>query len=433
MKHSRLAPFILGGLLGWGGSASAWAQTILATPSLGVSEQYDDNVNFSSIDPQSDFITAVTPGLRLEVRGHPWSLTASGSVRGEFFADQSELNNFGDNAGGTATLEFRPTPTFGISLTDTVTRTVNPLEIPAERPNAVPETGVRVTGRFVSIDNTIAPAMSYQINPLTFLGLRYSLNTFRSDSPLARDSDTHEAGGSVQRQLSPRNTGTLRYTFSNFQVEESPDQDAHDLRLGLIHAFSPTIRVSAEGGPLFLERPDGTTEVTPAGTLRYDQQFRQGSFSIAYDRSAELAGRIGAPSVSDSLTTNTIFPVTRTLTLALNSVFRQTENSAITETEAVARETDLRVFSNGIRIDYTPLRALSLSLDATASEVRSSDRAVDFLTYSAGVQVNYRLVRWLSLQGGYRTERQNDRTGLNDLEKNVFFIGLTAADTFRAY
>src|SRR3972149_6075030 len=126
-------------LMVWGiGNGFAWAQTIIATPSLTISEEYDDNIRLTSKNPQSDFISAARPALRLQVKDPPWYVTLAGSLRGELFANHSELNNF-DNQEGSASIEFRPERPFSLSLTDTFTRSTNPATV-------APEAGI-ATGR----------------------------------------------------------------------------------------------------------------------------------------------------------------------------------------------------------------------------------------------------------------------------------------------
>ena len=418
MNLNRLAALILGGVLGCAGSGLAAAQTILLTPSFSLSGEYDDNVNLSPTAPQTDLVTVVIPGLRLEGRDHPWYVTLAGSLRGEFFSTRSELNNFGDNGSGNAAVEFRPTPSLTASLTNTLVRSLNPADVD-------PTTGLTTTGRSVSTNNTLSPTMRYQITPDTLLGLQYSLSMFRSDAPLSRDSDTHTVDSLVEHRLLPQYSMSLRHTFNQFRVEGNPAQNSHQPRLGLAHNFSPTIRLSSENGLLLLDRPDGSTEQTWSSTHRYDQQFRGWALSLSYDRSSRLAGAIGEAGVSQSLTTATSYSITRALTLALNSVLRKTES--------LGPAGDLRVDSHGIQVNYQPLRSLSMGLQATVSDGRSSNRAVDFRTYSGAVQVSYRLLRWLSIRGGYRLERQEDRAVPSDLGRNVFSLDLTASDQFRVY
>lgn len=379
MKPRLLLVLLLGGIL-VAGIGLARAQTITLSPSLTVSEEYDDNVLLSPTNEQSDFVTSISPALRLTIAEHPWTVRAAAALRGVYYADRSELNSTLDNRQGSLAIEFRPTPSFTASLTDTFVRSLDPGEVD-------PEAGI-ITGRFASTRNTVTPAVSYQLDPLTHIGIQYSFSIIRSDSALAEESDTHEAGLSVRRQFTPRTSGTLRYTFSRFRPGDGPARDAHLPKVGLIHALSPTIQISADAGPLLIERSDGSTEITAGGSLRYEQEFRRARFALAYDRSARVAGVTGETATSQSLTATLTLSATRELTLGLESGVRVTE---------------------------------------------AADAASDFLVYTAAIRLDYQLLQWLSLSGGYRYLRQDDRVGPLDLDRNVIFVALTASTEFRVY
>ncbi len=276
--------------------------------------------------------------------------------------------------------EFRPTPRLSASRTDTLVRSLDLGEVD-------PATGITV-GRFASTRNTVTPAVRYQLTPLTHLRLRYSFSVLRSDSPLAEESGTHEAGLVLHREFTPRTTGTLQYTFSRFQVEGTGARDAHLPSVGLAYALSPTIRLSADGGPLLLERADGSTEITAGGSVNYAQEFEYGHLSLTYDRTAGVAGALGKVATSQGLTASVSLSVARDLTLGLES-------------------------------------------SVMASEAEGA--AADFLVYTAGIRLDYRILRWLSVNCGYRYLRQDDRAGPLDLERNVVFVGLTASTDARVY
>lgn len=379
MKPLRLLALVLGGVLGGGGDP-AWAQTVTLSPSLTVSEEYDDNILLSSTDRQSDFVTSVSPGLRLTITDYPVTVTAAASLRALYYARRSDLNTTTDNRQGSLAIEFRPTARLSASLTDTLVRNLDPGEVD-------PVAGITV-GRFVSTRNTLTPAVSYQLTPLTHLRLQYSFSVLRSGSPLAEESDTHEAGLALQHEFTRRTTGTLRYTFSRFEVEETPARDAHLPRVGMAYALSPTIRLSADAGPLLLERADGSTEITVAGSANYAQEFEYGRLSLTYDRSAGVTGALGEVATTQSLTAVVSFSATRVATVALEGGVRTTEGAGT---------------------------------------------AADFLVYTAGIRLDYRILRWLSISGGYRYFRQDDRTGLLNLERNNVFLGLTASTDTRIY
>lgn len=389
MNPNRWVAQLLGVIL-WGmGSGFACGQTILATPSLTISEEYDDNIRLASKSLQSDFVTGVRPGLSLEIKDQPWYLTLAGALRWEFFAKHgdlnttTELNTITDNAEGSATLEYRPTPVFSLSVADSFSQSVNAALV-------APEIGI-TTGRFTSTSNAVSPAASYQITSRTTARGHYTFRILRSDAPDSRDSDTHEAAFSLERQITPRTSGRLAYTFTRFEIEGSASRDSHSPRLGLVVAHSPTIRFSSDTGLLLLEREDGSEEVTLASSTRYEQEFRQGRLSLGYERNATTAGVFGVVSVSQGFTGAATYQPTRALTLSVEGSIVDTESSG-----------------------PSPARA-------------------DFLAYSTGLRISYRLFRWLSIEGSYRYQRQDDRVGTRDLTRNVFFLGLTASDQFRVH
>jgi hypothetical protein len=422
MKPNRLILMLLGWVV-TGGGGLVWAQAITLSPSLTVLETYDDNVLLSSTDRRSDFVTSITPGLRLTARDPRWDVTLAAAARADYYADRPELNNTTDNQNGNLAIAFRATPRLTISLNDTFIRSLDPGEVDTA-------TGI-TTGRFRSYGNTVTPAIKYQITPLTLVGLDYSFAILRSDSPFTRDEDTHEGRLSVERQFTPRNSGTFRYTFSRFKVEGEPDRDAHSPRVGLIHILSPTIRISAEAGVLLFERADGATEVSPSGTLRYDQEFSQGRLSLSYDRSARLAGLDGVAGASQALTATAAFTATRNLTLDLRT--------GVSTTESVDTEEEVRqgFFGGSITFGagrlFTTGREVTLGLESEIRATDSINRVEDFLVYTGGIRFNYRFIEWLSINVGYRHTRQDDKTGPFDLERNTIFVGLTTSTDFRFY
>lgn len=378
MKPSRLVTLFLVGILG--GRAHGEAQVFTLTPTLSLAEEYDDNVLLTPTNRQADFVTTVIPGLRLTLRDQPWTVTTGASVRGVYYARQPELNTSTDNGQANVAIEYRPTPRFTASLVDTLVRSLDPGEVD-------PATGI-ITGRFPSTRNTVTPALGYQLDPLTHIRLSYSFSILRSDSPLAEESDTHEGGLLVRRQFTPRTSGILRHTFSRLQGEDGPAQDAHLPAVGIAHALSPTIQVSAEAGPLWRERPDGSTELTAGGRGQYDQEFPWGRLSIAYDRSARVAGVRGEGVTSQNLRATLLLRAGRTATMELESGVRTT---------------------------------------------RELQAAVDFLVYNAGIRLDYQILRWLSINAGYRYQRQDDRAGPLDLERNVVFVGFTASTNVEVF
>src|SRR5262249_55426649 len=96
------------------------------TPSLTVGEKYTDNVFGTAHDHQWDFISQFTPGLAVSYETTEFRISAGYSVTGEVYADNSDLDNFGDNQTGTLLLDYRPDERLHLDLAGYYARTNNP-------------------------------------------------------------------------------------------------------------------------------------------------------------------------------------------------------------------------------------------------------------------------------------------------------------------
>src|SRR5262245_62008627 len=92
--------------------------------SLSTAEEYSDNILFSE-KKEGDFVTIATPTLSFAYKP-AWqtfpSLTASLSTSAEFFAQHSDLNNFGDNVRANINYFYPYSPRLDFTLTDNLER-----------------------------------------------------------------------------------------------------------------------------------------------------------------------------------------------------------------------------------------------------------------------------------------------------------------------
>src|SRR5712692_7981982 len=92
--------------------------------SLSTAEEYSDNILFSE-KKESDFVTVATPTLSFAYKPS-WqtvpNLTASLSTSAEFFAQHSNLNNFGDNVRANVNYFYPYSPRLDFTLTDGLER-----------------------------------------------------------------------------------------------------------------------------------------------------------------------------------------------------------------------------------------------------------------------------------------------------------------------
>lgn len=384
-----LIVLVVSGLLGPGGIAPAEAQSIWVTPSFGVTEAYDSNVTLSS-NPTSDFVTSLIPGLALEFKDYPFTLTLSAGLTMQVYAENPSLDTYTDNVAFSGALSYAPTSRLTLSLSDTYTRNVNPALV-------TPDVAI-TTGRFASTSNTVTPALSYKLDPLTTATLAYSMNVLRSDSSFATDSTTHTFTGGVSRALTPIVSGGVQYVYSLFQVSEQPDIDTHSPQITLAVHWGPTITVTSSTGPIWIKQFDGSYKLDYTTSTQYAQVFSkgQGLISLGYSRITGTGGVTGIISTTQSVSGTASFQASQALMLTVGAGWSKTESTGSGST--------------GSTLDVT--------------------------NYTASATLTYRLLSWLNFVASYRYLQQQGTgaaAGVSDLRDNVITLGLTATEKFRLY
>src|SRR3989449_5667389 len=181
---------------------------VTLTPSISVSEEYNDNLFFNNQDRQRDFITGFSPTITLFVNRPSYQVNGGYSFTAELYERESRLNNALNRQNFFGTGLYRGTPrlTWTASETYAVDRSTN----------LVASQGF-ATGRQESLSNTFGPGLTYQMTPGTSLslGATYGLLRFKGavtdGAGTASDSDTYGLQSSLAHELTPRLTGTIGY------------------------------------------------------------------------------------------------------------------------------------------------------------------------------------------------------------------------------
>ena len=154
------------------------------TPSLRLSEEFDDNVFVTARGERADFITRFTPGVELGYRSEPFTLLARSSFDAEVFADNPHLD---DAARKRASPEYLPYRL--ASYIDTTT--------PSGLAGA---SGVQLA-REHATELIVIPTAAYQLTAGDALKLRYLFARDTLDS--APTVITHRVEPSVSHQFTP--------------------------------------------------------------------------------------------------------------------------------------------------------------------------------------------------------------------------------------
>ena len=360
------------------------------TPSIAVSEEYNDNLFFDNRDRQWDLITGLSPSLTLFVTRPSYQLSGGYSFTAEMYDRNTRLNNALEHQNFVASGLYRATPGLTLTASDAyaLDRSTNRLA-----------TQGFATGRQESWSNTFAPGLTWQMTPLTSLnlGATYSILRFKGAATVGagtvagagggRDSDTYGFSTTLGHVLTPRLTGLIGYGFTYLDIHGEQSSRTHTPTVGGIYRLTPSLTGSVSGGPAITEL-GGQTVMSPAGTASLVQVLRIGSASVQYTRAVSAASGLGGTTDSQSASgTLTLSTWQRGLLIVVNPVYSIAESVGSRQTE---------------RID---VKSLTLNLGVT-----------------------YQLARYVSVFGGYTLFQQRtggtSSSGQVDADQNRVRFGL---------
>jgi hypothetical protein len=307
-------------------SVSAHAQyRYELTPSISVSETYDDNLYLISQNEISDYITGVTLGIDLGLLSEKTDFSLEYAPSFVFYNDHSENDTTRHLASLTWGQELTQHVRF--DLTDSFYRTEEPLEYD--------ETiqGVRGT-REPYWRNTVDAGLEFLFGPEKKLTLGYAQSYLKNEDPAVNDGRIQNPSASLAYWFNERNGIELEYQYTkgdfwkDLDVGEAQDDftgDAVDLRyvrrfnhqtsvsirygfttrdfegltedydvqegsIGFDHSFSPQTTLSLSGGYFSQDRDcsvgqDGHRDCPvgqdgPAYDVLLTRQFERGRFTI---------------------------------------------------------------------------------------------------------------------------------------------------------
>jgi hypothetical protein len=349
---------------------------IIFTPSIAVSEEYNDNIFLDNRNKQSDFITGFSPALSLIVNQPWWELKAGYSFTAEIYAKESRFNDALSRQYFVGSALFRPTQGLILTLSDTFAN---------DRSTNV--TAQVSTGRQESFSNTFAPGLTYQMTPRASLSLGASYTVLRFvGQGSGLDSDNYGFLSNVGYAFTPRLSGFIGYNFNYIDLEVGDNSQTHNPTLGLSYQVTQTLSVTLSGGPA-ITLIGGDTFITPAGSLAITQLFRWGSIGLQYTRGVTPAGGFGGSS----------------------------------DTQSVSGTVMVSTLLQGLFVSLTPAYSSSESVDD-----RDPNR-VDVQAFTLTLNAYYQLARYMSAFGGYTFLHQ--RTGgassqQVDVDQNRVRVGL---------
>jgi len=351
------------------------------TPSITITEEFNDNIFLDNDRREWDFITGFTPGLALTFEDATRRLSLAYSFTAELFARESDESHAFDRQSFVGDALWRVNPRLTLTLADTFAFSTDTNLVATEAVS---------TGRDRSWSNTLGGGAAWQFDRLTALrgGLGWTVERFESSE--AQDSDVYRADLMLDRRLSPRLTGSAGYQFAYFDIDREERTTVHTPRIGVAWEATPTVTLSLTGGPSIEIKEDSSTRVTPAVTAGYRQRLGIGAWGLTYDRAIGTAGGLGGT----------------------------------TDNQFIAAFLDVTTLAKGLTVQLSPRYSIVES---------PRDDSIDVRSFTLGVQAAYRITPVVALVAGYQFFRQRSDstivttagTGLAaDADQNRVFVGI---------
>lgn len=225
-------------------STAAWGQ-VTVTPRVTVTETFTNNVSLSSTNPQSEQITEITPGIRINIAGTRLKTYFDLGLSQVIYAQgtsanrtevQNALNTFGtfeavDNwafVDFSGTISQQAVSAFGTQSADNTSVNANQAEVSNYR---------------------ISPYVRGRLGYMADYEARYSRSTSSSDSAAVSDVDTADTSLKLSGNTAFRSLGwsadASRQTVS---YSAGRTTEADRINLGLSYTLTPQLNLFARGG-----------------------------------------------------------------------------------------------------------------------------------------------------------------------------------------
>ncbi len=376
-------------------------------------EEYSDNINLSATDRKDDFITTVSPGIKLSNMEQRSSIDLDYRLGFVFYAHDSDKNYIRHE--GLLNGHYNPVQSTTFRLRDYFVRSEEPRENAFTFvPTAVAQTGQTVLstdrGRAVYWRNVLEPSIEYRPGPEDAIGLNFRDNVYRNENPLFQDSREDFINPYVTHWFNKTNGVYAEYGYLRGDFERSPDlighlargrymfrpqagttyfiehiylkrsfdspgidYDVHQPSLGIEKEFGPSLRGKIQVGYFWYSPESGADESGLAGELSLLYRLPMTDMSIlfrwGYTEDYFTAEDLGFARYRQVLA-NITHRIERNLSAGITGSVEKADFTS-------GRDDTLWLV--GGTTSYLPLQWLTLSLDIQHRETRSSIDAFDFM------------------------------------------------------
>jgi hypothetical protein len=429
------------------------SQRLTLTPSLSLGERYDDNIFETPTNKQHDYITVLSPGIRVQylptapTLGTQFDFDYRADI--EFFADHSSENNVGHFL--SLMLDSPLSPSLQVRLRELLLITDNPLARDERLSNP---TGLRPASqqqRDRTTHNEAQGRADIRLGGRTSLGVLFGNLIDDVSVPEELDEFRYTVGTELGYLFNvARNSRVfVAYqvsfeTFRNNGIVPSVNADAafqvHAVGTGVRHELTPTLAVEAGVGYSFTtsDAPQKDGQNGVIGNIKFTKTFNNGEASLGYMRRFSAGGSTGDVVIDDTVSANASVNLTGKLTAKFDGNVSWFNFQNVTTITSNADNSDRRFLSIRPGLTYQILRPWGVSVAYIYEYTDYTDST--FANYSDNrlrLSTQYALREWLVLGLSYRYGARRlhggnaTATGVNEFTDNQVMLTVTASPSLR--
>jgi uncharacterized protein (PEP-CTERM system associated) len=224
-----------------GGGTPKRAWTI--TPSIGLVETFTDNVDLSSADEEGDLITEIRPGIRVRGDTARLKFNADYSLRGIFYAGNSDENEVQHDLNAFGTLEAVEKWLY-VDMSGVMTQ-----EIISAFGRQSPDSSSINPNSTQTSNFRISPYIRGVLGGYADYDLRYSRSWMNAEGSELYDTDIEEWTGALRGGTRFAKLGwILDGSMQNYAYSANRNYESERLRAMLTYQYDPTLSISLSYG-----------------------------------------------------------------------------------------------------------------------------------------------------------------------------------------
>jgi hypothetical protein len=222
--------------------SSLRAQEVRVSQQFSATQAYDSNLFSSSMVPEGDFITRVSPGIEGEYRAHRFSFLGRYVLDLEQFAAHPELTTAAGGQHASIDLRTSRLRRLAFAVDAALARTRTPAELSAA-------TGLTLA-RAPAEHLEVHPVLVRELNPVTEATLDYAWTEDRLVG--GNVTHAHRAALGIDRHVSRRDVVGVDYGVRMFLFAADDRLTAHVASIGWTRQITREARVELRGGPVLM-------------------------------------------------------------------------------------------------------------------------------------------------------------------------------------